>query len=292
MEDTTNASFQDSAAAATAEIAATQTEADSTSSVDQGQVQSTETQTSVPAEQSFFDPNAVPEELKPAYKQMQADYTKKTQELAVERKQLSEAAAKAEKYAKYENFLPVFEEMLSPTQKQNESPEIIAYAENLKKQGYSDEAVDLAKQTASFLMQNVNQTLTAKEQQAQQEAANVKWAQEIEAAKTLDPRLSDESLVYETEGGKMSFGEIVEGITMAQKDFRENLQGATKRAIAIVDAMVGKAKSEGKAELSASATSKAAKFPDISTSPQGTEPTEKHYSSMREAAQDAQAKMK
>ena len=41
-----------------------------------------------PATDSFFDPSALPDELKPAYKQMQAAYTKKTQELAKHRNKI------------------------------------------------------------------------------------------------------------------------------------------------------------------------------------------------------------
>ena len=42
-----------------------------------------------PTEDHFFDPNNVPEELKPAYKQMQADYTRKTQSVAEQRRRSS-----------------------------------------------------------------------------------------------------------------------------------------------------------------------------------------------------------
>lgn len=41
-----------------------------------------------PAEDSFFDPSKLPDDLKPAYKQMQAAYTKKTQELAKHRQKV------------------------------------------------------------------------------------------------------------------------------------------------------------------------------------------------------------
>ena len=38
--------------------------------------------------QSFTDPNEIPESLQPIYKQMQGDYTRKTQELAAQRKKV------------------------------------------------------------------------------------------------------------------------------------------------------------------------------------------------------------
>lgn len=41
-----------------------------------------------PSEDSFFDPSKLPDDLKPAYKQMQAAYTKKTQELAKNRQKV------------------------------------------------------------------------------------------------------------------------------------------------------------------------------------------------------------
>ena len=40
------------------------------------------------AEDSFFDPKAVPEQLMPAYKQLQAAYTKKTQSIAAHRQKI------------------------------------------------------------------------------------------------------------------------------------------------------------------------------------------------------------
>lgn len=50
---------------------------------------------SAPAEPTFFDPNQIPEELKPAYKQMQSAFTKKMQSLSGDR----------QKIEAYDNFM-------------------------------------------------------------------------------------------------------------------------------------------------------------------------------------------
>jgi hypothetical protein len=58
--------------------------------VDQGQSVPVEQTSASPAkaDESFFDPNEVPEALKPAYKQMQAAFTKKTQALAANKQKI------------------------------------------------------------------------------------------------------------------------------------------------------------------------------------------------------------
>ena len=58
----------------------------------QGQAQAAP---SAPAEPTFFDPNQIPEELKPAYKQMQSAFTKKMQSLSGDR----------QKIEAYDNFM-------------------------------------------------------------------------------------------------------------------------------------------------------------------------------------------
>ena len=58
---------------------------------DAGQVEDKGTTEKAPKttqEETFFDPTAVPEELKPAYKQMQAAFTKKAQSIAEQRKKV------------------------------------------------------------------------------------------------------------------------------------------------------------------------------------------------------------
>lgn len=213
--------------------------------------------------ESFFDPNNVPEELKPAYKQMQAAFTKKTQEAAEIRKQAETYREKAEAYGKYEQFIPIVEEMLQGQGKQQTSPEMVQLEAQLRSAGYSDEAIEMMKIGADFTLRQFNQTQAVDRLQSQ-----------IAEAGKVDPRLNDPSISYDIgEGQSITFGQMVEEIVMADSKWRQDPVSATKRAIAKVDALIGKAKSEGKQELSANAKAKATMFPKTNTSSQGSAKT-------------------
>ena len=93
-------------------------------------------------EENFFDPKSVPQELLPAYKQMQAAFTKKTQEIAAARK---EAESIKGKYSKYDQYIPVLEEMLTPRQTAQVNPEMAALERQLKDAGYSPEAIEIGR---------------------------------------------------------------------------------------------------------------------------------------------------
>jgi hypothetical protein len=228
------------------------------------QAQAQEAQTH---EESFFDPTKVPEELKPAYKQMQADYTKKTQEIATIRKEHESLKAQAQKYSRYEQYAPILEEMLSPNGQQTSNPALSALEVQLAKQGYSKEAIDLMKLGVDFTLKQFNQT--------QQQSRQQEWfSQQIQTAGAVDPRLNDQTLVYQSEdGAKMTFGSIVESIVATLPNWQRDPVAATKQAIKLVDAMMSKAKVEGKQELSDSAQTKARKFAPTNTSSQETQAT-------------------
>lgn len=255
---------------------------------DQGDVQASdvqETQTSSgvkeqSAEESFFDPNQVPDELKPAYKQMQAAFTKKTQEIANTKKEAEALRQKAEAYGRYEQYVPILEEMLkTPANAQQSNPEMAALEAELTKAGYSKEAIDLMKMGAGFVLNQVNQTQSQKEFQVRLETG-------VREAEKLDPRLTDTNLTYQTDDGRtLSFGDIVANIVKATPNWQQNPVQATRAAIKTVDALIGKAKTEGKQELSASAKAKAKQFPQINRSSQSAQSMEQAPSSMREAAQ-------
>lgn len=232
------------------------------------------------SEESFFDPNQVPDELKPAYKQMQAAFTKKTQEIANTKKEAEALRQKAEAYGKYEQYVPILEEMLrTPANAQQTSPEMAALEAELTKAGYSKEAIDLMKMGAGFVLNQVNQTQAQKDFQ-------VRFESGIREAEKLDPRLADSSLTYQTDDGRtLSFGDIVANIVKATPDWQKDPVGATRAAVKTVDALIGKAKTEGKQELSASAKAKAKQFPQINRSSQSAQSMEQAPSSMREAAQ-------
>jgi len=223
-------------------------------------------------EDSFFDPNQVPEELKPAYKQMQADYTRKTQEIAAIRKEHEALKGKQDQYAKFEQFLPILEEMNAQKGAQDKNPEIEFITEELKKQGYDDSSIDAMTVLSKSLLNVLNQREAQKEQSKQGEWVN----SQIQEAGKVDPRLNDAKLVYTTaDGEQVTFGSMVEQLVNANPDWRKDPVASTKKAIARIDALIGQAKVEGKEELSQSAQSKAKRFPATHSSSQGATATDR-----------------
>jgi len=221
-------------------------------------------------EETFFDPNQVPEALKPAYKQMQAAFTKKTQGIA-------QVKADAEAYAKYKQYAPILEEMLKGPTNQPATPELKALEDRMRAEGYSEDAINLAKLTGGVLLNSMNQ---------KQEVSRIQGG--INEAAKVDPRLNDPSLVYQTDTGEsVTFGLIVENLVLADPKWQVDPVAATKRAIARVDALIGKAKTQGKEELSNSATQRARKFAPNVSSPQSTV-SDEQPKTIKEAA--AQAK--
>lgn len=215
-----------------------------------------------PSEDSFFDPNTVPDELKPAYKQMQAAFTKKTQEIAEARKEAEAIRQKAEAYDKYQQHIPIVEQMLAQQRESQESPEMQALEQQYRAAGYDEESIKFMKMGIGFALNHVNQNLTG-----QREVDRI--SSQINEAAKVDPRLTDTSLVYQTADGQQeSFGQIVEELVAADPKWKSDPVAATKRAIAKVDALIGKAKTDGKQELSDSAKSKARQFPTNQSSPQ------------------------
>lgn len=60
-----------------------------------------------------INPNELPPELKPHYRRMQADYTRKTQAIAEERRQAEILRQKAQQYAQLEPYLPTIQQLLA-----------------------------------------------------------------------------------------------------------------------------------------------------------------------------------
>lgn len=221
---------------------------------------------SVQKDESFFDPNQVPEELKPAYKQMQAAFTKKTQEIAEARKASEELSHKATEYDKVSKYIPVLEEMMASKTQNQESPEMVALTQRLKAAGYGDDAIEMMKLGAQFTLDQFNRFQT--EQSVNQQTQFVE--SKLTEAGKLDPRLNDQNLVYQTDDGEsITFGQMVEQLVVANQDWVKDPVLATQKAIKRVDALIGKAKIEGKQELSAKAKTQAAKFPQTNSSSQG-----------------------
>lgn len=228
---------------------------------------------------SFFDPNQVPEELKGAYKQMQSAFTKKTQELANFRKEADGWKQKAESYSKYEQYIPIVEEMLSSKQQVKENPALGELVSELKAKGYSDEAIEMMKLGAQFTLNQFNQSQKDRDRQMVLETG-------ITEAEKLDPRLNNDSLVYKTSKGEKTFGQIVVDYAAPKIQAGMHPVEATKEAIELVDALIGTGKQAGKEELSTLAKNKASKFPQVKSSPQSAV-SNARPKSIREAAEEA-----
>lgn len=244
---------------------------------DNAQPEAQETETT---EDSFFDPTSIPDELKPAYKQMQAAFTKKTQEIAQAKKEAEAIRAKAEAYDKVQQHIPIVEEMLASRQQQTANPALEQLKQQYRAQGYTEDAIEMITSGLDFALKHINQT-----QAVERETARV--SSQIEEAGKLDPRLNDTSLVYQTaDGEKFTYGQMVEDYVAADQKWRQDPVAATKRAMSKVDALIGKAKTDGKEELSQAAKSKAQKFPTTSSSPQSTTSANESLS-FRDAAKEA-----
>ncbi len=237
-------------------------------------------------EESFFDPKLVPAELMPAYKQMQAAFTKKTQEISTFKKEFDSLKPKAEAWGKYEKYAPILEEMLSSQGATKETPEMAVLEKQLREQGYSDEAIELIKIGTKFTLDQLNQQKQTEQQKVEEEKQVAFVTSKIEEAGKLDSRLTDTKLTYQVDDKTLTFGQIVENLVIADPNWTKDPVAATQRAIKTVDALIGKAKTEGKEELSASATSRANKFPNVNSSPQSAEGTEQPMT-IREAAKKA-----
>lgn len=219
-----------------------------------------------------FDPSQLTDpNLQAAYKQMQADYTNKTKELAETR-------------SKYDRYVPVIDEMLSAKPDQSAHPLIAGLEKQLKEAGYDESSIDVGKMIAKNILD-----YTAQEKQVEQTQQKV--VSEFASAVKADPRLEDQSLVYDLgDGTKASFGEIVENLVASNPNWRQNPQAAIQRATKVIDAMINTAKTQGKQELSKQTQQKTQSFAPVQTSPQGAAQDDRQMS-VREAFEAARAEM-
>lgn len=156
-----------------------------------------------------FDPANLPSELLPAYKQLQGDYTRKTQQLAEERKQASEA-------------LEVYQGLRDPD-KAHEVLQRFGYEvgddEDDTDEEYTDPVDELRAELES-LKADRQQELTVRQQQQMQEAEFSHIDSEIQALETSTGReLSDEE------------AELVGTLALAQRtdDGHPDVKGAYER---------------------------------------------------------------
>jgi len=199
---------------------------------------------------------------------MQAAFTKKTQEIADAKREAEGIKQKAAQYDKYQQHIPIIEEMLSKREQSVSNPQLTALEQKYREAGYSDDAIEMMKMGLEFTLNQFNQT------QSQQREVDRITSGISEAAK-VDARLTDASLAYQTEDGeKVTFGQMVESLVESDQTWKQDPVAATKKAIRRIDALIGRSKTDGKEELSTAAKAKRAKFPSTSSSPQSTSDTE------------------
>lgn len=215
-----------------------------------------------------FDPKTLPPELQQAYKQMQSDYTKKTQEIA-------EVRRNAESYQRYQaliNYLgehpDIAEQVLfnrnKPVQEQEEQEQI---PDDPRK--FADYVREKAKKDALAEMMKVYQN-------DKQQEAKARYIQEqaVEAS-NLDPRLNSDE----------QFGRIISSMVLSQKDLidkgQKTIVQATKEAIETYDSYVKNVVEQEKQKLTEQARNK--KNPVPQSSPSDVKEKSKIPQSIREA---------
>lgn len=173
------------------------------------------------SEESFaksFDPKTLPKELQAAYKQMQSDYTKKTQEIAGSRKQL-EDYQRNEALIQYLSSNPEVTQQFIDQMNTPKQPQEIEIP---------DDPVEFYKRVKEESKKESFDEFMKYMQQKEQQDNHTKWVNDqAEQAAKLDPRLDDE-------GFASIISDIVTndgGIRKGEKDIVQ----ATKDAIARYD---------------------------------------------------------
>ncbi len=200
------------------------------------------------------DPATLTPQDQETYKNMQADYTRKMQEISQQ----------AQQYQQYEQYLPVLQAMAQHQPGQSPvNPVVDGIISQLREAGYDDNSIQVGKIIAENLL-NYNQ------QEKTIEQTYNKVTTEFAQAAKMDPRLEDPNLVYEVDGEKQTFGQVVEKLVSADPNWHQKPLVSVQKAIKTVDAMINSAKTQGKQELSKQTQTKAQSFAPVSSSPQGT----------------------
>lgn len=172
----------------------------------------------------FTDPSKIPPELLPIYKQMQADYTTKTQEIA--------ALKKNQQFL--DSTKGLIQKLYDPSNK-----EVLDKLMGNQEQQYPTDPVKYAE----WIQQNTLKQM--QEMMAQQE--------DYRKAESVDPRLSSDA----------NFQQIILGLVSTNPDFVNRsitAEEATRRAVKFFDDQINTAKKVGKTELSEQAVKKSSKF--------------------------------
>jgi len=171
-----------------------------------------------------FSPDKLPDDLKPVYKQMQADYTRKTQELAEMRRTFDERMRQVEDY-------------LANMQGEPQEPEQVSEEE------YPQDPKEYADWVAQKAIAQMTQILQAKEQEEALRREEEAFEKEVAEAQKLDERLEKDEV----------FAGAIAGIVAADVDYsegRKSLVDATRDAIKLYEEQVRANIEKAKAELS------------------------------------------
>jgi hypothetical protein len=208
------------------------------------------------SEESFadnFDPKSLSPELQTAYKQMQSDYTKKTQEIA-------EVRRNAESYKRYQaliNYLgehpEIADQVLNVRTKVQE--------QEVETEELPDNPKDFAKYVQSKAEENALKKFMDFYNQDKQREARARYIREqsVEASK-LDDRLNTDE----------RFGRIISSMVLAQREQidrgEKTIVDATKEAIELYDSNVKLAIEQEKERLTTEAKKKRNPIPQGSPS--------------------------
>jgi hypothetical protein len=171
-----------------------------------------------------FDPNNLADELKPVYKQLQADYTRKTQEISTIRKSLE---AEKVNYDKVLRYVPLLNKVLA---NQELVQQVLGI--NPKTGDFKPPEEEIPTDPRAYAEWIKEKTLTSwREEQAtrekirgEQEALN----REYQEAEKVDPRLNSD----------LAFQNVILGLVAINPDFKAgqiNAVEATKQAIKFFD---------------------------------------------------------
>lgn len=243
----------------------------STSDLVTENVEETPTSVEEPSEPftQAFDPKTLAPELQPAYKQMQADYTRKTQEIAEIRRNAEEYTRNANLIKYLANNPDIAERVLAGDFVQQETveesdPEIptdpMAYAEWVK----------------AMAKEEILGEIRAEQEQVNHQR---QIDSQIAEAEKIDPRLSDPS--------QEDFQQIIAGMVLADEAVSSGTKTyaqATKEAVARYDARLKQHVESEMARLSSEA--KAKRNPAVVPSTGNVVAESSTPGTMREAAKE------
>jgi hypothetical protein len=167
-----------------------------------------------------FDPNSLPAELLPAYKQMQSDYTRKSMEVAQQRKSI-------EKYAPIVDYIAS-----NPKLVDRLIAESTQETAQVKQDEYPDDVNEFAKRVKQEAKQEaLNEFMSMYQKDKQEQLAEVQFEKEISEAEKLDPRFTSDE----------EFSEEVALRVANDPEYRDGtktLIQATQEAVARMDALI------------------------------------------------------